>query len=1075
MSKLYASPLRVYLLLGSLALVGIYSGLHLPISLFPNSSKPKIGIQVPYGNMTGEEFLNAYGHRLEDQLRDISTEKIEVEKLDANYDSHNAHYTLEFRWGAAPVAALKEVQAVVNGFAAQLPQEIRDSIGVWTNGEGSGFLAISFYSDTRSLDDLYDLIEPILTPKLTKVKDAQEPGLWNPSGKEVRIVLNPQAMGSLQLFPRDIEAAVSSALGGRTGGSVTIGINQLQIEMPRQISKVKDLGEIPIPTPSGRSVHLAEIAHVELGLKTMNARSFKTNGAPSLILYADPRPGGNVKKMAEDILEIVHKTMPKLPPDVQYRILVDPSQFIRSAVNNVLQEVAIAALLAVAVLFVFIGSFRNVITAAIEIPLSMVLAFILMRFSGMNLNLISLGGLALSAGMNVDASVVVMENIFRHFEMHKGPHDFAARSRIITEAVREVQFPVIASTISSLVVFLPLTFTSDLSYAILGDLALAVVFSHGFSAFVALLLVPTVRLQLMGTGKEKTHHSPIEKWLKKLDEGYGRLLGAFIKRPRLKFGIYGGLAVLLGVLAFSVLPHLPREIIGKPDTDTIDLYVNTQGNTLLKQMELQMEEVERSVLNEFGSHVRYTFNQIWNPNAAGLMVRLTNKKEMREVWKAMEKRFTNTPQLQFNVQPWNPSELPIPNPPDMLLSVRGGELEDRRQVTKTIDDLLQEKKVYPRLEMTPYAGIERAIFIEPHIEQWAALQNGGARFTPSDLADVVRVATNGRRIGYYPMKGRLTEVVLRYSQGTIENAEDVGSFPIGVGSKLVPLRALAGIKIRQAQPSIYREDERELFLIKGRNNNDDSTAVKAKSLADSRKLVEEWQAKHSRSIQGRPSPTVTFEDAAKDLNEAIHQLGFAVALSILLIFLTLVVQFGSFAEPLLVLVSVPLGFIGVLVSLFVFRSTLSLNSILGVILLNGIAVANSIILVDFIKRLVEQGQAPAQAAVDAARKRLRPILITSLTTGLGMLPIALGLGEGGRILQPLGIAVAGGLWVSMGLTLFLVPALQVSYLEWRSARKGTTGESKWRFVQVWDGLHSRFRRPNLVPQMTTASIREEST
>jgi len=170
------------------------------------------------------------------------------------------------------------------------------------------------------------------------------------------------------------------------------------------------------------------------------------------------------------------------------------------------------------------------------------------------------------------------------------------------------------------------------------------------------------------------------------------------------------------------------------------------------------------------------------------------------------------------------------------------------------------------------------------------------------------------------------------------------------------------------------------------------------------------------------------------LRDAMSQLCFAVLLSIALIFLILMIQFGNLANALLVLVAIPLGMIGVLVSLFVFRSTLSLNSILGVILLNGVAVANSIILVDFLKQRVNQGLAPRQAALEAARKRIRPIFITSLATILGMLPVALGLGEGGRVLQPLGIAVAGGLWVSMGLTLFIVPSLQVSYLNWKNSQ-----------------------------------------
>ena len=206
--------------------------------------------------------------------------------------------------------------------------------------------------------------------------------------------------------------------------------------------------------------------------------------------------------MAEDILKIVKEAMHTLPKDIQYRVLVDPSEFIRASVNNVIHEVIVAAGLAVLVLFLFVGSFKNTITAALEIPLSMILAFIMMNLFDMNLNLISLGGLALAAGMNVDASVVVMENIFRHMEGLKGPLNFDSRLSLIIRAVKEVRLPIIASTISTLVVFAPLALTKDLTNAILGDLAKAVVFSHGFSMFIALILVPTIRLQIMNQTKD---------------------------------------------------------------------------------------------------------------------------------------------------------------------------------------------------------------------------------------------------------------------------------------------------------------------------------------------------------------------------------------------------------------------------------------------------------------------------------------------------------------------------------------------------------------------------------------------
>lgn len=1057
MNRLYSSPARVYLMLGVLALAGIFAGMSLPVSLFPNSTKPVVGVNISYGSQTAEEFLNMYGKQLESQLRAISTKDARVEMIEANYTPTTVNYDVKFKWGVEPNIALREVQNVTNAFTSRLPQESRDTVGFWLNNKNTGFFALSFFSEERDLDSVYNLVEPLLTPKITKVEDAQTPTLWNPAQKEVRIELIPEAVASLQLFPRDIEDAVNSALAGRAAGSVSGGNGQLQIQMPRQIVSLEDIAAISVITPSGKAVHLSELARIDYGLQSLGSRIIKTNGAPSLILYAAPKPGGNVKKMSEDLLAAVVETMPALPKDIQYRILVDPSEFIRSAVNNVFHEVVIAALLAVLVLFLFIGSFRNVITAAIEIPLSMVLAFILMRFAGMNLNLISLGGLALAAGMNVDASVVVMENIFRHFEMSPGPHDFTARLKIVTTAVKEVQFAIIASTIASLVVFLPLTFTSDLSYAILGDLALAVVFSHGFSAIVALILVPTVRLHLMSLEGGDAHpRSPIEGLLKKLEHGYSNLLGGFIRRPRFKWGVYAGLAVLLACLTTFVLPYLPKEIVGVPDTDWMVLSVDTDGNSLVKHMEVSAGEVERDLLRDFGDKIKYTFTQIGDPNSAHIMARLKDKSEMRTVWKAMEARFTNTPLISFWVGPWNPSELPIPNPPQMRIAVRGGGIRERAWAAQAVNDLLQEKKIFHRVYTEPSVRREENIFLTPHIEQWTALRNSGSRFSPADLADLMRVGTTGRRLNYMSIQDRSTDIILRYPSHMVQGVEDVGAFPVGVGPKLVPLRALADVKVREAAPPIFREDEREVVLINGRENMGEEAKAK-ENLPKAQAIVAAWQAKRPKPAPGTVAPTVTFEEPAKDMTDAIHQLSYAVALSVVLIFLTLLFQFGSVAEPLLVLVSVPLGFIGVLVSLLVFQSTLSLNSILGVILLNGIAVANSIILVDFIKRLVDSGMSPREAALQAARKRLRPILITSLTTVLGMLPIALGMGEGGRILQPLGIAVSGGLWVSMGLTLFLVPAMQVSYLEWRSSHRDLSGMLLSPFTSVAAGFRNLTR------------------
>jgi HAE1 family hydrophobic/amphiphilic exporter-1 len=1033
--SLYSQPLRVYVVLAVVAFVGILAGLNLPISLFPNSTKPVVAISSDYGSLTAEEFLETYGTKLEADFQAISETAVKVEKVKANYNNGGVQYSVQFNWGNDPTAAKKAVDAVVSSWLPRLPEEIQDSIGTWINNENSGFYAASFYSDARSIDALYEQVEAALGTRINSVEDADSPQIWNPSGREVTIQLKPEAMAALGLFPKDIERTITGALQTSRAGSVFVGKSYMQVQLPRSILKPDDLAQIPVVTSSGRSIHLGDVADINFAPAVFGTRIMKTSGVPSVILFATPKPGGNIKKMSEDLGRIISEAMPTLPSDIKYKTLVDPSEFISAAIENVVHEVILGCLLAVSVLFLFIGSLKNVATAAIEIPLSIILAFILMRFSGVNINLISLGGLALSAGMNVDASVVVMENIFRKFDEFKGQVlNRMDRLRLIKEAVAEVRLPVIASTIASLVVFLPLAFTSDLSYAILGDLAKTVVFSHGCSAIVALILVPTVRYQLMKSETTQApHRAPLEPALVWLENLYGKILTGFIRRRAAQAAAYGLVVVSLAALAFFVLPKLPREVVGTPDSDMIWLGINSQGNQLIRQMDSQAGEFERDLLKDFGADIDYTFTQVNRPNRASILAKLKDRSKMEKIWHAMEARFPNTPELKFNIEPWNPSELPIPDPPAFQFSISGRDRLARRDVATEIRDLLDSKKIADRVNTEPSLDREQGVNLNPNPEQWAAIAaKFGGGISQKLLTDFSRVATTGRSLGNIQVNGRSEPIVMSYPLNYIGSMEDLYGLPVGMGGRIIPFGAIFPLDIQEMPPLIYRENQREITVISGRlNAARKSEAETAKVVAEA--AVSKWQQAAATiasvgAVPGLGSAVVQFEDPAHDITDAISQLGWAIGISIGLIFIVLLLQFNSIAEPLLILAALPLGIIGVIVSLFVFKSTLSLNSALGVILLNGIAVNNSIMLVDLTRRLYASGLEPLQAAVSAATQRLRPILITSLTTVLGMLPIALGFGDGGKILQPLGIAVSGGLWISMVLTIFIVPALHVALL-----------------------------------------------
>jgi HAE1 family hydrophobic/amphiphilic exporter-1 len=1033
MRSLYSSPLRVYLLLGILSLVGIFCGTTLPVSLFPNSSKPEIVAFIPYGDMTAKGFLDAYGSNLESSMAALNTNLVTTERIEANYRKGFVVYNIHFPWNTPPNEALKEVENLVTRTTSTMSEVVRRGSYTYSNSEDMGFFSASFFSPTRDLQSLYEILDPIFSPELKKINGASEAILWNPSYREIQIEIIPERLIENQLLPVDITRAVLSAMESYQGGSVQVADKSLQILVNSAVVTIEDLKKVLIVTPQGRTLHLAHIAKIDYTTPLSKSRVIRTSGSVSVMMYATPKADGNIKKMCEDLIALIEAKKHLFPPDVQYKILVDPSEFIRSSINNVLHEVLLAAGLAVVVLFLFIGSLKNVITAAIEIPMSIVLAFILMKMTGMNLNLISLGGLALSAGMNVDGSVVVMENIFRHFEKAKANLNFKEKLDLLMVAVNEVKLPIIASTIASIVVFVPLIFTRGLSSAILGDLAKAVVFSHGLSAIVALILVPTVRLQMMKGESHFHSSSPIEKYLVRLENAYARGLDYFLKRSYSRKLTYGLLVVLLLLLIKFVIPTLPKEIIGTPDTDWVVLVQSTQGNTLVRQMETQSEEVEAKLLQLLDGRSLYTFTQIQNPNRCRIMLRLKNKKDMEKVMKEIETAFPNSPTVSFNVSPYNPSELPLPDPDHLHIIVRAKDAVAMSALSQEVMNSLQEKEIYNSLESVPSTERNEEISFQPRLELWPEILKAGARLSTSDVADYTRVATEGRTIGYMNVKNEQPRIVLKYPQDYVHSAEELSALPLNIAGKLVPLKALGTVSVLPSQPSIWRTDQQEQFLIKGRLKKEEAGQSEV-ALEKAKAIVNDWRAK-KKELPADSS--VAFGTPSKEIDEALHQLTWALAISTGLILITMILQLGTVANSLLVFVAIPLGLIGVLISLFVFKSTLSLNSMLGVILLNGIAVANSIILVDFLNRLVDEGLSPHAAALEAARTRLRPILMTSLTTTLGMLPIALGLGEGGRILQPLGIAVSGGLGVSMLLTLFVVPALQVSYLNWKQHRKGT--------------------------------------
>lgn len=1026
MSELYSKPLRVYLLLGVIALCGILSGLNLPISLFPMSNQPVIAVDINYGSLSNKQFFESLGGTLEYRLKSVKVDNQAVEELVAEYRDQQVNYQLKFAWGANPEEARKATESIATSVLAGREQSITRSLQVYSWQQNQGFLALSFYSPLRSLDDLYDTLKPLVNPILGKVPDASNISLYNPSFKEVTIKIIPEKLALYQVTTAQIENAVRGSVTSLGGGTVKLGQKELRLEIPKQADTLDKLSFIRVSQSHQAAVLLKDVAHLSVAISKSSMQKFKTSGVESLILFARPKEGGNIKNMADDIMREIEAIEDQWPKDVEYKILVNPADFIDQSIHGVMREVGIAAILAVFVLFLFIGSFKNVVTAAIEIPLSLIIAFLLMRLTGMNLNLISLGGLALSAGMNVDASVVVLENIFRHFENQPKNLSHSEKLKLIIGAVKEVMLPIIASTLASLVVFLPLIFTKGLTNALLGDLAKAVIFSHGLSAVVALLLVPTIRLQILKAGELNHGVSPIENGIAKIESLYQKSLGYFLNSVRVQRTAFSMIIALLPLLILVVVPKLPKEVIGRPETDWLIAGINSPVITLMKEIEDELSVFETELQNKYGSEIKYTFTQIYGSTNGVIMMRLNSRKKVDELSEQMESHFKNTPTKFYFFEKWNPSELRIPDPPGLRLEIKGGSAEMRLRLSEDLQVKLSDQSVYDSIRINPPAQRAQKISVE--------LLNPMSTGTDTPLAGMIshylRTATTGLFIDDLNVGTKSFPIYMRFPEDRTASLADLRALPLGVDGRLIPLSAFAQFQVQTKEPEIYRENQTSMVILRGYTNavnksQADEHFKKAVAIIEEQKK----QLADDKKISAAEKPSLNMPHADEELREALDQLKMAVLISALLVFITMILQLGDVIQAALVMVAIPLGIIGVIISLFIFRSTLSLNSGLGTILLNGIAVANSIILVDFIHKLFKSGRSAYVATVEACVARLRPILMTSLTTGLGMLPIAFGLGEGGKILQPLGIAVCGGLWFSTLLTLYIVPALQFRYLK----------------------------------------------
>lgn len=1016
MKKIYHNPFIVILISFFVIALGLKQFFELPIALYPDTSQPVINVGISPQNMSAQDFKERYGKKIEAALS--SVEKLKM--MEGNYNTGHSRWELTFEWGVDENRAKLDIESALSSIKASLPEEW-NKFHIRFRSSNSSNIYISLYSENYSRKELRDLVRDKVLNHVESIEGIDDPQVWLPMHEYIRVELKPSLLEARGIIPGQIKKALQEKKYDLGLGRIESGRTRYDVLVPIRDKTLEDIKKTIIHTKKGQSYRLEDFSEVSIATKHHD-HLMKGNGKKALIAKAGVKPSGNISFVCKEFIKKLTLGLKQIDPEIKINVLTNPSKFIEEAIFNILVAILMGILIATLIIFLFLNSFSNTFVIALSIPLSLIGGFILMSLLDIEINLISLGAMALSVGMVVDGAIVVLENIARHFELKK-PTNYAERVKTVIGGVSEVKAAVIASLFTTIIVFAPLAFTAPLANAILGDLARVMVCVLVISVVVTLYLVPPL-LVLLRTSEGSVRKNGVyyfsykfSLFIDKIQNLYIKLLDLLIRGKRKSLIFLSSIVFLLLLSVWVLNSHVKREIIAQPDSDKVWLIANFSENesTVDKANKIFEKEVESVVEKEFGSSLTHYFSQV-HKDGGSLLCNLKNKAMLSEFKEQLEKRFKNSAQISYYVDVWNPTSLRIPREALFDIKVGGRDDEEKRKTLKSIEKILKDFDEIGRTSFWPYPYKNKYYELSFHKEKIARMEEELAPGLSKKISDIVGTYLNETYVKTLELGSLDYDVKLFYPDGLITGPEDLKNIMIKIKDQFYPLRNFAYLSLKDQEGEYYTENSREAYRAKVYSKHSftgDKELLKTK-------VIEKF--KQSKDFDFN---NLFFEETGKEINESIVSLIYALLIALILILFVLVLQFGTFKQTFIIMLAIPLGVIGVAFSLYLFSSTLSVNSMLGIILLSGTAVNNSIIFVDFFNQIYEGSSLNhlADALLRTARLRLRPILITTLTTILGMMPIAFAFGSGGEVLQPLGIAVCGGLGLSTFFTLFVIPLI----------------------------------------------------
>lgn len=1014
-------PVLTTMVFLGLMILGSVAFTRLQIDLLPSLDFPSISVVTTYQGAGPEEMETLVTRKVEEAVSTVEG----IDELEGFSAEGRSRVALRFVWGTDLDSALNDVRAEIERVKDELPEDAEAPVIYKFNL--SSFPVIYFgLSGDLDAPSLYRLAEKELVPRLERVEGVARADLRGGVEREVRILLDPAKLAAYSLPADAVVRALRRQNRDVPAGQIEHFDENILMRSIGEATEPADLRDIVVTTRQnavGRTqpIYLGDIARISDTFEDPS-NYVRVNGQPGIRLSLSKQSDANTVTVAKQAIREMERINRDFEGRARLTVLEDTSDYIERSISNVQRSVLIGAALAVLILLVFLRNLRSTFIIALGIPVSIIGIFTLMYYFDITLNLISFGGVALGIGLLVDNAIVILENIFRKLE----EGDDAIEAAI--DGAGEVDTAIIASTTTTLVVFVPVVFLSGFASIFFGQMAFVVSFALLCSLAVALTLIPMLASRFLR--REDTAASGEDSWLGGLEDVYESFLNTSLAHPWLTLGS----AVLLFAGSLGLWPLIGTELLPEEDHSEVGVSMELPVGTRIEVTEAAIRKIEQRIPEEV-PEMRSMRTTIGTPGFWSTSGEESADIEIKLVKPAQRTRSSD--EVANELRPVLEQLVPgadlrvraggglwilrmLRGGGERLeVQIRGYDLETAETLTKRVQEVMEATEGIAGTRSSRKSG-GRELHVQPDIKKLA-----GLGLDPADVADQIQTYVQGTRATVLRDRGDEYDVRVMLSEADRRGIRAVMDAPVvipGVGT--VPLRAIASLEEREGPLVIDRENQGRIVQVR--------TSLTGKR--DLGSIAAELRQKF-RDMEVPEGFSVLVKGESEEQGKTFSSLQIGILLALLLVFMVMASQFESFLQPLYIMISIPLAAIGVLAMLAATATTFNLQSFMGCIVLTGIVVNNAIVLIDYINLMRrDRGMSVREAVTRGGKRRLRPILMTTATTILALLPVALGLGEGGETQAPLARAVIGGLFVSGGISLVVIPVIYDRMESWRADR-----------------------------------------